>query len=263
MSGASRRRRDHTYRHLGLSLCALARGVLSLFNLRAKLGPILWQFPAQFRYEHGRFEDFLALLPRDTASALALARRRDPERMRGRVRLAIDQNRPLRHAVEIRSETFLNEDFIALLRRYDTALVVADTAQRWPMPQDVTADFVYVRLHGDTELYQSGYGHRALESWAQRIADWHRGEEPSGGQRVSAQRAPSRPRDVYCYFDNTDVKLRAPFDAERLQLEVSRLCDGAVAEPSGGAVRAAPRPTVPAARQLASPRRRPHNSSRV
>ncbi|MEO8178273.1 MAG: DUF72 domain-containing protein [Deltaproteobacteria bacterium] len=191
----------------------LASGVL---NLKRKLGPILWQFPESLRYDRERFATFLALLPRDTAGALWLARRRNRELMRGRTRLAIDENRPLRHAVEIRSETFLNNDFLALLRRHGVALVIAETAGRWPMPQEVTADFVYLRLHGDVELYRSGYSDAALSRWADRIEAWHRGGEPHDMTKIGASSALRRARDVYCYFDNTDAKLRAPFDAEQL-----------------------------------------------
>src|SRR5690606_30075920 len=108
-----------------------------LFNLRHKLGPILWQFPPQMRFERQRFADFLDLLPADTEAALRLARSRDA-RMKGRARLAIDAVRPLRHAFEIRHESFLDPQFIALLRAHNAALVVAETAQRWPMPQDIT-----------------------------------------------------------------------------------------------------------------------------
>jgi uncharacterized protein YecE (DUF72 family) len=168
-----------------------------IFDLRAKLGPILWQFPPNFRYEHGRMASFFDLLPADTHAALRLARKRDA-RLKGRARLAIDMQRPLRHAVEIRHESFLDASFLQLLRERGIALVIAETAQRWPMPLDITADFVYMRLHGDKELYRSGYGSKALDRWAQRIRQW------------------SRSRDVYCYFDNTDVKLRAPVDARTL-----------------------------------------------
>ncbi|HKS56881.1 MAG TPA: DUF72 domain-containing protein [Steroidobacteraceae bacterium] len=173
-----------------------------VFELRAKLGPILWQFPPNFRYERERMARFFDLLPHDTYGALRLARKRDA-RMKGRARLAVDARRPLRHAVEIRHESFLDESFLRLLRDHDIALVIAETAKRWPMPLDITSDFLYLRLHGDTELYKSGYSDRALDRWAQRIRAWHR---PSS----------SRPRDVYCYFDNTDVKLRAPVDAQTL-----------------------------------------------
>jgi uncharacterized protein YecE (DUF72 family) len=191
----------------------LASGVL---NLRHKLGPILWQFPESLRYDRARFATFLALLPRDTAGALRLARRRNRELMKGRTRLAIDENRPLRHAIEIRSATFLNQDFIELLRQHGAALVIAETAGRWPMPQDITADFVYLRLHGDQELYRSGYGEQALTRWADRILAWQRGEEPPDATKIVPRRPARRTRDVYCYFDNTDAKLRAPFDAEQL-----------------------------------------------
>src|SRR5512138_3348667 len=92
-----------------------ASGIL---NLRDKLGPFLWQFPQMFRYEPERLERFFELLPRNTADALRLARRRDA-RMTGRSRLAIDARRALRHAIEIRHESFMNEEFIALLRKHD------------------------------------------------------------------------------------------------------------------------------------------------
>jgi uncharacterized protein YecE (DUF72 family) len=168
-----------------------ASGVL---NLRDKIGPLLWQFPPMFAYQPERLAAFFKLLPRTTAQALALARRRDA-RMTGRSRLAIDANRRLRHAVEIRHSSFMNGDFLQLLRRHDIGLVVADTAGKWPKMFDVTSDFVYVRLHGDVEIYKSGYSSRALDGWARRIRAWD-----------------AKRKDVYVYFDN-DVKVKAPFDA--------------------------------------------------
>lgn len=187
-----------------------------VFNLRRKLGPVLWQFPPSFRFDPDRLSAFLELLPHDTGAALSLARRRD-FRLKGRSRLTIDAERPLRHAIEIRHEGFRSPEFITLLRRHDIALVIAETARKWPMLQDVTADFVYLRLHGDKKLYASGYGDRALDQWARRIAAWHLGGEPDDAQKVIAEKAPkSRRRDVFCYFDNTDVKLRAPADAQSL-----------------------------------------------
>jgi uncharacterized protein YecE (DUF72 family) len=165
-----------------------ASGIL---NLREKLGPFLWQFPEMVR-----------LLPRSTAQALALARRRDA-RMFGRSRLAIDADRPLRHAVEIRHASFMNDGFLSLLRHHGIGLVVADTAGKWPKMFDVTADFVYVRLHGDLVIYTSGYTSRALDAWARRIRQWDR-------QGV----------DVYVYFDN-DVKVRAPYDARTLMRKLA------------------------------------------
>jgi uncharacterized protein YecE (DUF72 family) len=168
-----------------------ASGIL---NLRDKLGPFLWQFPEMFHYKPERLESFFKLLPRSTEAALHLARRRDA-RMTGRSRLAIDANRPLRHAIEIRHPSFMSTEFISLLKTHDIGLVVADTAGKWPKMFDVTSDFVYVRLHGDLKIYTSGYSSRAIAGWARRIRDW----DADG-------------RDVYVYFDN-DVKVKAPFDA--------------------------------------------------
>src|SRR5690606_20684282 len=104
-----------------------------------------WQFPPSFRYDPERVEHFLSLLPRDTGEALKLARKREA-RMQGRSRLAIDENRKLRHAMEIRNKSFIDESFVALLRKYQVALVVADAAGKWPYKEDVTSDFMYLRL---------------------------------------------------------------------------------------------------------------------
>ncbi len=187
-----------------------------VFNLREKLGPVLWQFPPQFRFDEAKLARFFELLPSDTAGALKLARKRD-YRLKGRARLAIDEPRALRHAVEIRHESFIDARFVELLRRFNVALVIAETAKRWPMMHDITADFLYMRLHGDKTLYQSGYSDRALERWAEKISAWHAGKEPKDAEKVSRARAPTtKPRDVFCYFDNTDVKLRAPIDAQTL-----------------------------------------------
>src|SRR3954470_18008477 len=98
-----------------------------LFNLREKLGPILWQFPPSLRFDAEIMKRFLELLPQDTEQALSLARRRE-RRMVGRVRLAIDAPRAMRHAVEIRHESFIDESFVQMLHEHNVALVVADTA---------------------------------------------------------------------------------------------------------------------------------------
>ena len=86
----------------------------------------MWQFPPSFRYTPEQLEHFLSLLPRDTEQALALARKREPQ-MTGGTRLPIDKNRKLRHAMEIRHTRFINPTFVNLLRKYQVALVVADT----------------------------------------------------------------------------------------------------------------------------------------
>jgi len=190
----------------------LASGVLAL---RAKLGPILWQFAPQMPFKAERFEAFFEMLPRDTDAALALAKEHDT-RLEGRDWLQTPPKRPMRHAVEIRHPSFVDEAFVAMLRRHGIALVVADTAGRWPLLEDLTADFVYVRLHGDKELYASGYGDAALDAWARRIDSWRRGVQVEDARLASSR--PGRRRaacDVFCYFDN-DVKVHAPYDAARL-----------------------------------------------
>ncbi|RPH37435.1 MAG: DUF72 domain-containing protein, partial [Planctomycetota bacterium] len=122
----------------------------------------------------------------------------------------------LRYAVEIRHDTFRDERFVDLLRRRNAALVVADTAGKWPFLEEPTADFMYLRLHGDVELYASGYSDEALARWAGRIRTWSRGGEPEDARRITSTPAPRRKsRDVYCYFDN-DAKVKAPFDAMTL-----------------------------------------------
>lgn len=186
-----------------------------VFNLREKLGPFLWQFPPNFRFDPERVEHFFSLLPHDTQQALALARRCEP-RMQGRNELNIDKNRKLRHAMEVRNESFVDAAFIALLRKYRVALVVADAPSRWPYFEDVTSDFMYLRLHGEEQLYAGGYSDAALERWAERIAAWSAGSQPADARLIGSGAAPRRAsRDVYCYFDN-DVKVRAPYDARRL-----------------------------------------------
>ena len=104
-----------------------------------------------------------------------------------------------------------------MLRDYGISLVVADVAGRFPTAHDVTADFVYVRLHGSRRLYVSGYTPREIEAWARRIETWREGAEPEDVQRIGTPSPrQARGRDVYVFFDNTDVKLRAPIDARRM-----------------------------------------------
>src|SRR5665213_3713319 len=123
-----------------------------IFRLRQKLGPILWQLPPNFRFESDRLASFFALLPRNLKDAAALACKRDAF-MHGRAALGIGANRRLRYALEVRHDTFNDPRFVQLLRQHQVALVVAETAGRWPMLQDVTTDFLYLRLHGDKKLY--------------------------------------------------------------------------------------------------------------
>ncbi|TWI55471.1 uncharacterized protein YecE (DUF72 family) [Pseudomonas duriflava] len=195
----------------------LASGI---FELKEKLGPILWQFPANLRFDPERFEAFLRLLPQDTQAAQAQAMKCE-ERMEGRCCLHIDANRPLRHAVEIRHESFITPEFIELLRRYNVALVVADTAGKWLYREDITADFVYIRLHGHEQLYTSRYHDEILQEWASRIQAWAQGRQPDNAQLIDPHHEPPARdyRDVYCYFDN-DANVHAPFDADRLTVQL-------------------------------------------
>lgn len=188
-----------------------ASGVL---RLGAKLGPLLWQFPPQMRFDATRFDAFLAALPRDTDAALRLARRHD-SRLTGRNWLHADVKRGLRHALEIRHDSFRVPQFVDLLRRHNVALVCADSVG-WPRVMDLTADFVYCRLHGAEQLYASGYDEAALDRWAARLYAWARGREPADAERIAGPTRPSAAgRDVFVYFDN-DMKVRAPADATAL-----------------------------------------------
>jgi uncharacterized protein YecE (DUF72 family) len=172
-----------------------ASGVLLL---REKLGPLLWQFPAHLHFDAATWRDFLRLLPKTAAQAAKLAQRHDHRVPRVALPSRIARQR-LRYAVELRHESFHDAEFLDLLRKHNVALVVADTAGKHPDFTDVTADFIYVRLHGGEVLYTSGYDDASLRRWKRRIARWSHAE-----------------REVYVYFDN-DAKVHAPFDAQRLR----------------------------------------------
>ena len=178
-----------------------ASGVLAL---GPTLGPFLWQLPPTFRFDADRLSAFFDLLPRTTEQAAALAKHHD-HRLGDDALTEADADRPMRHALEVRHESFRDAGLPDLLREHDVALVVADTAGKWPLLREVTSDFVYVRLHGDTELYASGYDDDALDRWADLVRGW-----ADGGA------------DVYVYFDN-DMKVRAPYDAMELSERLAPL----------------------------------------
>ena len=187
-----------------------ASGVLAL---EEKLGPILWQFPPNFGWNVDRFQKFFQLLPKSMKEAALLGRRHD-SKLKVRAWLKTERDRPLRYCVEIRHPSFLVSDFLELLRKFNVAFVFADTAGKWPYAEDLTADFVYCRLHGDTRLYTSGYSEGALDWWSARLKLWRQGKQPKDAKLVTAKTAPGR-RDVFVYFDN-DAKVHAPFDAQAL-----------------------------------------------
>ena len=172
-----------------------ASGVL---GLGPKLGPVLWQLPENLAFDADVLDAFLAGLPRTTGAAARLAEHHDDKVKEGRSLTVAEADVPLRHALEFRSATFATDEAYDVLRRHQVACVLADTAGRWPKVEQVTSDFMYLRLHGDLELYASGYSDAALDDWAARCRRWL----DSG-------------LDVFAYFDN-DVKGYAPYDAMRL-----------------------------------------------
>ena len=195
-----------------------ASGVLALGS---KLGPVLWQLPPNLGFDPEVADRFLGLLPRTTTDAAALAAGHD-ERMEGKswFDAAAIVDRPLRYAVEVRHPEFEDrqEEWANLLARHGVASVTADTAGRYPRIDRTTADFAYARLHGEEELYASGYDDASLDRWA----SWTRAHLDAG-------------RDAFLYFDN-DVKVRAPFDAMALIARLPRpagLPEAPTAEPPG------------------------------
>jgi len=176
-----------------------------LLALGTGLGPVLWQLPPNLGFDEALLDAFLARLPRTHGSAAELASRHD-ERMSGRASFALEAppERPLRHAVEVRHPSFETDAWRTLLERRGVASVTADTAGRYPRLDWVTADFAYARLHGDRELYASGYDEAGLERWE----TWTRAHLAAG-------------RDAFLYFDN-DLKVRAPFDAMALIERLAR-----------------------------------------
>ena len=176
-----------------------ASGVLALGD---RLGPVLWQLPADLPFDADRLSSFFELLPRTTTAAADLAGRHDGKLPAERVLLTTDADRPVRHVLEPRHPSFGSVGAADLLRQHDIGMVVSDSPA-WPCFETVTSDLVYVRLHGHTRLYTSGYSGASLDRWAARCREW-----TSAGL------------DTYVYFDN-DARGRAPHDAvgllDRLQ----------------------------------------------
>ncbi|HEX7099436.1 MAG TPA: DUF72 domain-containing protein [Acidimicrobiia bacterium] len=188
-----------------------ASGIL---ELGPKLGPILWQLSPNFRFDPERLETFLELLPFDTRAAVRLARRHD-ERVKD-PGFGPQDERPLRHALEIRHPSFFVEELVDIVRRHGVALAVSH-ASAWDYTEEVTADFMYIRLHGPRKLYDSRYEPDELADWADRIRRWHEGSQPDDARRITSCPLPSkRKRDVYVYFDN-DGHAHAPHQALELQ----------------------------------------------
>jgi uncharacterized protein YecE (DUF72 family) len=194
-----------------------ASGIL---RLKEKLGPILWQMPPNFKFDADVLAAFFELLPRDTLAAAKMAEKHEAF-LKGRSWIDVKTKRPLRYAMEVRHESFRTPQFIDILRKHRIALCIAETAGKWPFMEDVTADFLYVRLHGDEQIYVSGYTDKALDQWADKLDAWRHGGQPKKAARVSDRPPPKRKsRDVFVYFDN-DVKVRSPVDAMGLAQRLS------------------------------------------
>jgi len=196
----------------------LASGPLALGH---KLGPILWQLPARQAFDAERLRAFVAMLPKDTMSAAALARRHD-DRVSD-VHLDVSANHRMRHVLEVRHPSFFCEEAVRILRDGGLALAVSHAAA-WPLREEVTVGWMYLRLHGAPKTYESGYPDDALEAWCRRVDAWHRAAEPTAPQRITDRSPPRRKqRDVYVYFDN-DAGGHAPRNAASLRRMVATGC---------------------------------------
>ncbi|MDR5879388.1 DUF72 domain-containing protein [Caballeronia sp. LZ032] len=146
-------------------------GVLELGD---KLGPINWQFAATKQFDPEDFERFLELLP------------------------AKLDGRTIRHAVEVRHESFCDPAFVALARKYRVAVVVAGDS-KYPQIADVTAPFVYARIMGTTEKQAKGYAKAALDRWTARAQSWAAGAAPDDLQTFGKPPPKAAARDVFLY----------------------------------------------------------------
>ena len=194
----------HLKKLAGIDEALAAFFASGLLDLGDKLGPVLWQLPPMLGYRPDRMAAFLGALPRTWGAATGLAG--------GGVDRILDRfgeqpthrppsaSAPLRHAVEVRHDSFAIDSFYELCRQFGVALVVADTAGRYTWVDQVTAELVYVRLHGDREMYRSGYSDEGIAWWADRVRGW--ADTPGVTQ-------------VVVYFDN-DGDAHAPHDALRL-----------------------------------------------
>jgi uncharacterized protein YecE (DUF72 family) len=145
-----------------------------VLELKEKLGPISWQFMPTKKFDAADFEAFLKLLPK---------------RIDGRA---------IRHAVEVRHESFKVPEFVAMARSHGVAIVVAGDSA-YPQIADVTASFVYARIMGTQEKEKLGYPKKALDAWAARAAAWTAGKTPSGLDVVAPAKADGKARDVFLY----------------------------------------------------------------
>ena len=168
-------------------------GVLELGD---RLGPVLWQFQPTKKFDEADFRTFLELLPKK------------------------DGGKALRHAVEVRHESFCVPAFVALLREFSIPVVFAEHAV-YPAIADVAGDFVYARLQKGKDSVATGYPPAALDRWAERVRLWAKGDAPADLPRVDKKAADREPRDVFVYFIR-EGKIRAPAAAMALIERVGR-----------------------------------------
>lgn len=142
-------------------------------ELGPKLGPINWQFAATKRFEPDDFAAFLGLLPKSVDGLT------------------------LRHAVEVRNDSFRTPEFVALARAHGVAVIAAGDS-KFPLIADVAAPFVYVRIMGTREDEPAGYPDKALELWAKRARKWSAGAAPEDLDAVAPAASPDA-RDVFLY----------------------------------------------------------------
>jgi uncharacterized protein YecE (DUF72 family) len=160
-------------------------------ELGQKLGPIVWQFAPTKRFDAADFEAFLKLLPQEVKGL------------------------PLRHAMDVRHESFMCSQYLDLARRHKVATVFTDSDD-YPSFADVTGDFVYTRMMRTDSNLPEGCTPQALDQLAACGVAWRDGKEPAGVPRVEAgTAAPAKPRDVFMYFIS-GAKERAPAAAMSL-----------------------------------------------
>ncbi len=185
-----------------------------LLCLGKKLGPILWQFPPFVTWKDDRFERFLKLLPHDSRSAADLARQHGPK-MKDRAWTEADTKFPVRHALELRHPSFAHPDFLRLLKSHGVAFVVAHAGGKAPFVEETTADFAYVRLHGDGDRYAKGYPDREIRHWGEKVEAWLGGKHAADAAPLLPAPAKAPKRDVFVYFSN-EAKVHSPAGARKL-----------------------------------------------
>lgn len=189
----------------------LASGLLCL---KQKLGPILWQFPPYMTLKDDRFEIFAKQLPHAQYHAAELAKNHSA-RIKDHAWTAAAGDFKMRHAFEFRHPSFMNPDFIEMLRSYNVAVVFADSGKTSPYCEDLTSDFVYLRMHGAALAYKKGYTQPVLKRLIEKIDLWSAGKQPKDAQTVSKGKPYPGKKDIFVYFDN-DVTETSPHDAVRL-----------------------------------------------